>query len=70
MQGFLYDYDEFTPGVHVQNQEELHDALVKIITQENDGFKAQRETLSQKLFAYKDAQNAQRIQKEILNAHS
>lgn len=70
MQGFLYDYEAFTPGLHVQNQEELHDALGKIITQENDGFKAQREMLIQKLFAYRDALSTQRIQKEILNAYS
>ena len=60
MQGFLYEYEEFTPGVHVKNQEELHKAL------ENPEYHHHYETLSGKLYSYRDIPASQRIHKEIL----
>jgi len=69
MQGFLYPYKEFTPGLHVQTQEDLHKALQEILMQ--DPFKKQKEQLKKKLFAHEDAKSGQRIidylQKNIYN---
>jgi len=59
MQGFLYDYEEFTPGVHTKNQVELHKVL-KNVECNND------ENLSSKLYSYIDSSASQRIHKEIL----
>jgi len=61
MQGFLYDYESFTPGVHAMNQEALHQALKQTLTCHEDGLKEQRESLCEKLYSYQDAQSSQRI---------
>jgi CDP-glycerol glycerophosphotransferase (TagB/SpsB family)/RNA-binding protein YhbY len=62
MQGFLYDYEKFTPGVHVKSQE----ALQKALTSQDDPFKESREMLCRKLYAHKDTQSSKRIQKDII----
>jgi CDP-glycerol glycerophosphotransferase (TagB/SpsB family) len=61
MQGFLYDYESFTPGVHAMNQEALHQALKQTLTCHEDGFRERREMLCKKLYSYQDAQSSQRI---------
>lgn len=61
MQGFLYDYESFTPGVHAMNQEALHQALKQTLTCDEDEFKEQRELLCAKLYSYRDALSSQRI---------
>lgn len=66
MQGFLYAYEEFTPGIHVTRQEELHQALKEIATKQSDDFEAQREVLCDKLFASKDSLSSHKIVKALL----
>lgn len=61
MQGFLYDYKAFTPGVHVKSQEELQRVL---ISPEN-GFKEQRKVLCDRLYTYIDPKTSERIKLEI-----
>jgi len=63
MQGFLYDYESFTPGVHAMNQETLHQALKQTLTCHEDEFRERREKLCEKLYSYQDAQSSQRIVK-------
>jgi CDP-glycerol glycerophosphotransferase (TagB/SpsB family) len=62
IQGFLYDYKSFTPGVHAMNQEALQETLQKTLTCHEYEFKEQREKLCEKLYSYHDAQNSQRIE--------
>jgi len=64
--GFVYNYEEFTPGEHVKNQQNLLSVLKKVIHQQNDEFKLQREELLKKLYTFKDAKSSQRICKELL----
>lgn len=54
MQGFLYEYEKFTPGVHVKDQCELTQALLK---PESHNTK----TLCQMLYFYKDANTSMRV---------
>ena len=59
--GFVYDYKEFTPGMHVKSQEALHDALQKTLKCHKEEFREQREKLYGQLYSYQDAQSSQRI---------
>jgi len=68
MQGFLYDYETFTPGYHAMNQEELHQALQEIIIIGADSFDVQREKLKSKLFFYADADASQKISTRVLQS--
>jgi len=61
MQGFLYKYEEFTPGVHIASQAELHEALKQMLTYYEDEFREQRELLCKKLYNSQDVRNSQRI---------
>ena len=61
MQGFLYEYEVFTPGEHVGGQEELHQALKQTLTCHEDGFQEQRKKLCKKLYNYQDVNVSQRI---------
>ncbi len=70
MQGFLYDYEGFTPGVHATSQEILQNALRNITITNTDDFKKQRAILSSKLFKSKDIFSSQKICKEIFHVHS
>ncbi|MGB3962060.1 MAG: CDP-glycerol glycerophosphotransferase family protein, partial [Sulfurimonas sp.] len=65
MQGFLYDYESFTPGVHAKTQEELHEALQKTLYCDEDDFREQREKLCERLYTNKDAKSAERIMERI-----
>ena len=62
MQGFLYEYEAFTPGVHVKNQAELEGALCDW----RDVYKEQREKLCEKLYTYADARSSQRVTQILL----
>jgi CDP-glycerol glycerophosphotransferase (TagB/SpsB family) len=70
MQGFLYNYKEFTPGQHTKDQEDLDDALQTVLTSKVDRFEEQRKMLCLKLFTYHDAQSSQRISEEFLHANN
>jgi CDP-glycerol glycerophosphotransferase (TagB/SpsB family) len=61
MQGFLYDYESFTPGVHAMNQKGLYEAFQKSTTRHENGFREQRELLCVKLYSYHDTGSSQRI---------
>lgn len=65
MQGFLYEYESFTPGLHAKTQEELQDALQKTLTCNEDEFKMQKEKLCERLYSYTDAKSAERVNKFI-----
>ncbi|RLA82617.1 MAG: hypothetical protein DRG78_06715 [Epsilonproteobacteria bacterium] len=49
MDGFLFNYDEYTPGFKVQTQEELITAMTKV-----DTFKKQRKHIKNKFFDLQD----------------
>ena len=63
MQGFLYDYESFTPGVHAMNQEALYQALEQTLTCHDDAFWEQRETLCEKLYTFQDNLASKRVEK-------
>lgn len=57
MNGFLYDYEKFTPGVHAMDQAQLESTLQNT----TDVYQSQREELRQKLYTYHNTHSAQRI---------
>jgi CDP-glycerol glycerophosphotransferase (TagB/SpsB family) len=61
MQGFLYEYEAFTPGAHVSDQEELHRALKKFSTLDDKKMPLQRDLLRKKLYRYRDSDTSPRI---------
>lgn len=61
MQGFLYEYEAFTPGVHTMNQDGLHAILQKLFIRQEDEFKEQRKLLLKKLYHHKDGFTSQKI---------
>ena len=61
MQGFLYEYESFTPGVHVRDQKELQSAL----SIREDLYKEQRAFLAAKLYTHPDAKSSARIFHEL-----
>lgn len=67
MQGFLYEYDEFTPGLHVKTQHDLENVLEKMVLPNNDTFKKLRETLIPQLFKYSGLSSSNRICSTILD---
>lgn len=62
--GYLYEFDEMSPGEKSYNQSEFFEKLAKIID-ENDDFANEREKLKNKLFAYKDEFSSKRIIKVL-----
>ena len=64
MQGFLYDYESFTPGEHVREQKELETAINMKI---NHKFHREQESLRKSLFAHLDSKSSERIQ-QLLGA--
>lgn len=67
MQGFLYAYEEFTPGVHVVNQEDLQRAIQQILTSHADEFRERRERLVHILYTHSGAQSAKTVTQRIFN---
>lgn len=62
MQGFLYDYESFTPGVHVKDQGELHRALEKLSSLEDMDIVTQKTVLCEKLYRHRDSRASHRIE--------
>ncbi|MGZ0051797.1 CDP-glycerol glycerophosphotransferase family protein [Brevibacillus gelatini] len=59
--GFLVDsYDEWTPGPKVMDQSNLQSEIVKSLS-DTSYYQAEREAMSQRIHAYKDAQSSQRV---------
>ena len=66
MGGFVYDYETFTPGIKVQNQQKLEDALQTLIKYNTDNFGKQRELLLQQFFTHCNALSSNRIIQEVM----
>ena len=62
MGGFVYDYETHAPGLHVRNQEGLHDAL----SEEKDELFQKREVLRGRLFDERSAFAGKRITQHAL----
>ncbi|MCD8543313.1 MAG: CDP-glycerol glycerophosphotransferase family protein [Sulfurospirillum cavolei] len=60
MNGFVYPYETFAPGIKVKTQNELLSELI-LTTQEKDNYYEQRKNLIDQLFDYQDAYSAKRI---------
>lgn len=65
MGGFVYDYDENTPGKKVKTQTALTDALNMIVAG-SDPDRKKRLTVTKRFFTYTDEHSSQRIYKELL----
>ena len=61
MGGFLFDYDEFTPGIKVKNQDELISAI-----KEKDSYKEQRDYIKEIFFDSTNIRSSENIFKEII----
>lgn len=60
MNGFLYDYDENTPGEKVKDQEELQQAINNII-EGKDPEKVKRQKIQDRFFTNRDCNASERI---------
>lgn len=65
MQGFLYDYENYTPGIKVTTQETLIESMQQIISN-NEKYYKQRSIICNLFYAYKNANSANRIIKDLL----
>lgn len=65
MGGFVYDYDENTPGAKVKTQTALTEALASIVGG-NDPYKSKRTKIAEHFFTYTDSLSAQRISTNLL----
>lgn len=64
MNGFVYNYDENTPGDKVKTQEELQKSIINAFS--NDGYKTQRKKILSQYFTYQDSKSSHRIVEKIL----
>lgn len=63
--GYLYEFDEVSPGEKAYNQEELASVIKKVLM--TDDFKEDREQLCDKFFKYRDENASKRILKVLVN---
>jgi CDP-glycerol glycerophosphotransferase (TagB/SpsB family) len=61
---FLLDYESFTPGIKVKNEQTLLQAISSLLYG-NDEFIQKREAILDKLFTYQDAHSRERIDKKL-----
>ncbi len=64
--GFVYDYEDNTPGEKVETQEELT-SIIKNIVLNSDKFHNNREDIKDKFFTHQNKDSSQRIYQKILN---
>lgn len=67
LQGFLYDYESFTPGLHVINQDELLKTIFEETISTDRLFEKQRKDLCENLYRHINAQSNIRIMEFLLN---
>lgn len=60
-----FDYEEYTPGVKVKDQQELEHALIDIIRENNDQYEAARRQLQTKIFDRTDGNASKALTEEI-----
>lgn len=65
MNGFVYEYEDNTPGDKVKNQIELEKSLEDILNGK-DLFKEQRKDILNKFFTFEDYKSSQRIIEQLL----
>jgi len=66
MNGFVYDYENCTPGKKVQNEDGLYEEIEEVL-KGKDTFKDDREAVLDKFFTYKDDNSSYRIMKRLNN---
>lgn len=66
MSGLVYSYEEVAPGAKVVNQNELESVIEKIVINNVDEFKHEREIITDKFFDYKDDNSSLRIIQQII----
>ncbi len=64
--GYIYEFDDYSPGEKAFSQHELHEKLDKILSK-NDDFAEQREELKNKLFKFQDEFSSKRIMQILYN---
>ena len=57
----LRDYDEVTPGPRVYTQEDLHQAVRKLVINGTDPYKEERDALRKEFFSYVDGDSTKRL---------
>jgi len=60
-----FDYEEYTPGAKVSNQQDLEKELFRV-KEKKDNYADQRELLKKKVFDYQDGQSSKRFIKKAL----
>lgn len=58
--GYLYEFDQMSPGEKSYNQNELEEKIAKVLSK-NDDFANEREDLKNKLFKYQDKNSSNRV---------
>ncbi len=58
--GYIYEFDEYSPGEKAYNQAQLQEVLAKILSKTDD-FVSQRKELKDRVFTYQDEFSSKRI---------
>ncbi|MFC2121404.1 CDP-glycerol glycerophosphotransferase family protein [Bacteroidota bacterium] len=62
---FNWDFNKFTPGHKVKCWDQIIDTMSDILIHNNDKFKLEREILKNKIYAYQDTNNSERLVNKI-----
>lgn len=64
--GFVYNYEENTPGIKVGTQDLLEKSIKNILINKQDKIKQKREDILDKFFTYKDGFTCKRVYENII----